>query len=204
MDSGGGRSVHYAIIGDIHSSKKDLEEVLKQIQAEAPQAILIGTGDIFECTISKKDITDRKFTSLSEVMQNPMGFSELLTFQTVRGNQEERILQITETDDPIRSKLLEMPETISINNAQIIHGHQWKWGGEPWALQEASVNHRLVFFGHSHLSALSIDGIWQHIDWNQPYDVSSGEVLVNVGAVIHDREWVLYDAEKQTVTFLKV
>ena len=35
----------------------------------------------------------------------PEGFPELLTFPSVRGNQEERILLITETDDPLREKL---------------------------------------------------------------------------------------------------
>ena len=34
----------------------------------------------------------------------PEGFPELLTFFSVSGNQEERILLITETEDPLTGK----------------------------------------------------------------------------------------------------
>ncbi len=193
----------YAIIGDVHSSKEALEKVFQAIQQNAPDATIIGTGDLFECTISKKDITDKKFTSLQEVMLNPEGFEALLTFPSVYGNQEERILLITETDDPLREEIKKLPETIDIEGAQVIHGHQWEWGGEPWSLQQANVQSRMTFFGHSHTSGLSIDGKSQKVDWNVPYDVSCEEVLVNVGAVVEACEWVLYDSVKQTVTFRK-
>lgn len=193
----------YAILGDIHSSKEDLEKVYKSIQAGAADASIIGTGDLFECTISKKDITDKKFTELAHVLLNPSGFEELLTFPSVRGNQEERIVMITQTEEILREKLVNLPETIDIEGAKVIHGHQWRWGGHPWSLQQADIEARLTFFGHSHRSALSIDGKWQKVDWSVPYDVSCGEILVNVGAVVGDCEWVLYDPEKQTVTFKK-
>lgn len=193
----------YAILGDIHSSKEDLEKVLAHIAEQSPKAIRVGTGDLFECTISKKDITDQKFTSLEDVMLIPEGFPALLTFLSVRGNQEERILMITETEDPLREKLNTLPETFEIGNAQIIHGHQWQWGGEPWALIHAEVSHSLVFYGHSHLSEMSFDGVKQPIEFGVPYTVEGKKVLVNVGAVVEGREWVLYDAEEKTVTFMK-
>ena len=60
--------MQYALLGDIHSSKEDLEKVLAHISDKAPKAILLGTGDLFECTISKKDITDQKFSRLEDVM----------------------------------------------------------------------------------------------------------------------------------------
>lgn len=193
----------YALIGDIHSSIEDLDKVLVHIQQIAPDAMLIGTGDIFECTISKKDITDQKFTQLSNVLLNPEGFESRLTFPTVKGNQEERIIQITQSDEPLREKLVNMPETITIEDAEVIHGHQWKWGGEPWALIEAEVKTSLVFYGHSHTSILTINGIQQEINWNTSFDVHGENVLVNVGAVIGEREWVFYDVTRQTVTFYK-
>lgn len=195
--------MEYALIGDIHSSKEDLQKVYKQIKEVAPHAEIIGTGDIFECIISKKDITEKKFSSLEEVLLNPDGFEALLTFSTVSGNQEERIIQITATDEPLRRKIAVFPETLSIEGAQVIHGHQWQWGGEPWSLQKAEPQHRLVFFGHSHTSQLSIDGAWQEVHWHKPQEISSGEILVNVGSVIDNREWVLYDAKKETITFMK-
>ena len=127
----------YALLGDIHSSKEDLEKVLGHIAEVAPEAKVIGTGDLYECTISKKDITDVKFTKLEQVMLNPKGFTELLNFPSVRGNQEERITYITETDEPFRKSLDSMPEVIELEKGQIIHGHQWKWGGKPWSLLQA-------------------------------------------------------------------
>ena len=201
MESG---RLKYALLGDVHSSKEDLEAVLLDITAKSAEAIRIGTGDLFECTISKKDITNNKFTNLEEVMLIPKGFSALLTFVSVRGNQEERILMITETEDPFREKINGMPEVIEVGGAQIIHGHQWKWGGDPWQLIQADVNRSPVFYGHSHESELSLNGTRITPDFGVVYDVSGEDVLVNVGAVVKDREWVLYDLEANTVTFMKV
>lgn len=193
----------YAILGDIHSAKADLEKVLADIIEKSPEAIRIGTGDLFECIISKKDITDEKFKSLEEVMLIPEGFPELLTFPSVRGNQEERILKITETADPLREKIERIPETIEVGNAEIIHGHQWKWGGEPWSLIHAEVSQSPVFYGHSHTSAMSRGGIQQVIEFGVPYSVDGENILVNVGAVVVDCEWVLYDSTENTVVFMK-
>ena len=195
--------MYYAILGDVHSSKEDLEAVLANILEIAPEAIRVGTGDLFECTISKRDIKDKKFTSMEEVMLLPEGFAELLTFFSVRGNQEERIIMITETEDALREKLSTMPETYEVGNAEIIHGHQWEWGGEPWSLIHAEASRSLVFYGHSHQSEISRNGIKESIEFGIPYDVEGQKVLVNVGAVIKDREWVLYDYLKNTVTFMR-
>lgn len=195
--------MYYALFGDIHSSKKDLEEVLAHISNVSPEAVLIGTGDVFECIISKKDITDAKFNSLEEVMLVPKDFTELLTFPSVKGNQEDRILFITEANDPLRDQLVRMPETYAIGDAEVIHGHQWQWGGNPWALIEAEVDSSLVFYGHSHRSELRVDGIQLDIEFEIPYSVGAAQVLVNVGAVVEDREWVLYDASANTVTFMR-
>lgn len=195
--------MHYALLGDIHSSKEDLEKVLADISEKAPKAVRVGTGDLFECIISKNDITNHKFTKLEDVMIIPEGFTELLTFLSVSGNQEDRILMITETDDPLREKLGTMPETLDIATAKIIHGHQWKWGGKPWVLIHADVNESPVFYGHSHTSKLSRNDVSEAIEFGIPYDVSGNKVLVNVGAVVIDREWVLYDLSENTVTFMK-
>lgn len=195
--------MHYALLGDIHSSKDDLEKVLADISEKSPEAIRVGTGDLFECTISKRDITDKKFTNLEDVMIIPEGFAELLTFLSVSGNQEDRILMITETEDPLREKLATMPEMFEIAQAQIIHGHQWEWGGEPWSLIQAEVSGTPVFYGHSHTSSWSINGVNQQLEFGIPYDVNGENVLVNVGAVIGDCEWVLYDLTNNTATFMK-
>ncbi|WP_339250063.1 metallophosphoesterase family protein [Sporosarcina sp. FSL W8-0480] len=195
--------MQYAIIGDIHSSKVDLEKVLNHINKQASDAVLIGTGDLFECTISKRYITEHKYSSLSEVMLIPDGFVELLTFPSVAGNQEERILLITETDDALLQKLSEMPEKIELEEAEVIHGHQWTWGGEPWALLKAETVRPLTFYGHSHKSGLTQSGKEEDVQFEHPYKIGEGQTLVNVGAVVNDREWVLYDSTHNTVTFMK-
>lgn len=197
--------MQYAILGDVHSSKVDLEDVLSDIRERAPEAVLISTGDLFECTISKRFVNERTYSSLEEVMILPKGFVELLTFPSVKGNQEERILFITETDDPLLGMLSAMPERIELGEAEVIHGHQWKWGGEPWSLLEAEVTKNLTFYGHSHRSGLLRNSIEEEaILFNQPYDVKDGQTLVNVGAVVFDKEWVLYDDMQDTVIFMKV
>ncbi len=52
--------MHYWVIF-IHQ-KMTLKKCLIDIEEVAKEATLIGTGDLYECTISKKDITDVKFT----------------------------------------------------------------------------------------------------------------------------------------------
>lgn len=196
--------MQYAIIGDVHSSKKDLADVLTHINERAPEAVLIGTGDLFECIISKRNVNERMYDSLEEVMLLPEGFVELLTFPSVKGNQEERILLITETDDPLYGILSAMPEKVALGEAELIHGHQWQWGGEPWALVNADVSKSLTFYGHSHRSGLLRNGRDEGaVLFDHPYDVKGGQTLVNVGAVVSDKEWVLYDVMLDTVTFCK-
>ena len=196
-------NLYYALLGDIHSSKEDLEKVLADIVLKSPEATIVGTGDLYECIISKRDITEKKFTKLQDVMIIPEGFTELLPFLSVRGNQEERIVLITETENPLREQLATMPETLDIHGAKITHGHQWKWSGEPRLPIFKEADKSLVFYGHSHASGLMHNGIHQQIKFDVPYDVSGESILVNVGAVKDDREWLLYDFLKSTVTFMK-
>ncbi len=196
--------MQYAMIGDIHSSKKDLVKVIEHIACQAPEAELIGTGDLYECTVSKRDIGKRKYHKLEEVMLLPEGFAELVTFPSVIGNQEERILLLTETsEEHFKTTIAALPEKMQVGEAEVIHGHQWEWGGNPWRLLEVHTNHPVVFYGHSHNSILTIDGVQQSIEFGIPYSLAGDVVLVNVGAVVGNREWALYDSERNIVTFMK-
>ncbi|MHA6259680.1 metallophosphoesterase family protein [Sporosarcina sp. CAU 1771] len=196
--------MQYALFGDIHSAKEDLEKVLAHINEKSPTAVHIGTGDLFECTISKKKITDYKYEKLQDVMIIPEGFLEMLDFSSIRGNQEERIVSITRSNDALRSQIAMLPEILKIGNAKVIHGHQWKWEGTPWSLIDTGVeDDPLIFYGHSHRSELRINTIQQDIEFGVPYLLEDGQAYVNVGAVISDREWVLYDSLANTVTFMK-
>lgn len=44
----------YALLGDLHSNIEDTKAVLTHIQQTAKEAKIIGLGDLYECTISKK------------------------------------------------------------------------------------------------------------------------------------------------------
>lgn len=193
--------MRYAIVGDIHSSTKDLEAVLKQVAEIAPDAKLVGTGDLFECTISKRNITDFKYEKMEDVMQLPEGFRDLLTFPSIRGNQEERIVFITKTDDPLRAELEKLPETMQIGEAFVIHGHQWHYGDNPW--QKLSPDWKLVFFGHTHRSEIFRNGQPECIRFGEEYEIGRERTIVNVGSVIENREWVLYDEDNAVIRFMK-
>lgn len=197
--------MRYALLGDIHSSVEDLRDVLNDIQKKAPDAQLIGTGDLFECTISKKRAPFERFGKLEDVMLFSEELTDMLTFQSVRGNQEERIAQITQSDEPLLQRIRTMEERIGIEyKAEVIHGHQWEWGGDPWMPVFPETGPDLVFYGHSHDSGLSIDSQVEEVGFGVPYDVTKGRTFVNVGAVVGDRAWVLYDSDAGTVIFMKV
>ncbi|MGM9920496.1 MAG: metallophosphoesterase family protein [Bhargavaea sp.] len=197
--------MRYALLGDIHSSVEDLKDVLNDIQKYAPDAELIGTGDLFECIISKKRAPFERFSRLEDVMLFSDELIGMLTFPSVRGNQEERIAQITESDEPLLQRIRMMEERIGIGKtAIVIHGHQWEWGGDPWMPVFPETGPDLIFYGHSHDSGLSINNQVEEIGFGVPYDVTKGRTFVNVGAVVGDRNWLLYDSTAGTVIFKKV
>ncbi|ARF15526.1 metallophosphoesterase family protein [Sporosarcina ureae] len=195
--------MQYALLGDIHSSREDLQAVLAQIADEAPKATLIGTGDLYECTVSKKDLRGQIYPTVEEVIKHPNGIDELFTFPSIYGNQEERILLLTKQEEPIRDFLNDLPETLKIENAFIIHGHQWPHNeAEAWLAEQLPESH-LVFHGHTHRSTFTSNGQSVSISWREEMSVRNSRTVVNVGAVVGSREWVLYDSEKQTVRFMK-
>lgn len=194
----------YALVGDIHSAEEELTDVLQHIKEKAPNAQIVGTGDIFECTISKKKLPLKKLKRFEDVFLTSSSFEQMIDFPTVYGNQEERILLTSTGGGELRQWMEELPETIELNKeAGIIHSHQWTWGGTPWGLQKASPVARLTFFGHSHTSQAFLDGSLQEIIFERTMSVEEGEWLINVGSVVDHREWVLYDEAEQTITFMK-
>ncbi|GKV67991.1 hypothetical protein NCCP2716_04890 [Sporosarcina sp. NCCP-2716] len=191
----------YALISDIHSSLGDLEKVLAQIGNFAPEAEITGLGDLFECTISKKRLDGTKYPELSDVMLKPPGFEELLTFPSIRGNQEERIVLVSGSDEPLLERIAVMPERMTIDGALLIHGHQWPYNGQPPADITGGVP--LLFHGHTHRSAWSLGGVNQPVEFSRPIRLPETPAVVNAGSVIDHREWLLYDADSRTITFMK-
>lgn len=193
----------YALLGDLHSSKDDTKAVLQHITEVAPQAALVGLGDIFECIISKKRITER-FERINDIILRPKSFEELITFPTVKGNQEERIETIMTGSDPLLDSISQYPEVIDLPGAKVIHGHQWEWSGDPWLPTIPVELKELVFFGHSHRSAYYMDGKWNNPQFGRLYNFMGDKAGINVGSVVLNREWVLYNPEERSVIFQKV
>ncbi|WP_158232541.1 metallophosphoesterase [Sporosarcina sp. P13] len=196
--------MQYALLGDIHSSLDDLTAVLEQISSEAPGAVLIGTGDLYECTVSKKKLHGQVYACVGDVIKHPFDFDAVLTFPSVYGNQEERILLITEQSEPLRDMLQKLPETVHAGEAIVIHGHQWKPEERAIWLDKHLPEATIVFHGHTHRSSYTQDGKNIAIPKDGIVTLSGQSHVINVGAVVESKEWVLFDTEKRTVRFMQV
>ncbi len=189
----------YAIIGDLHSAIDETKAVLKDIKKLRLEQQTIGLGDLFECKIGKRKLallTEK--LPLEEAAIYKKKFEKLLTFPTVIGNQEERIALVTGDE-----RFLNYPSTIQLENATIIHGHQFDYT-EDFELITPLFNSKILFFGHSHRSALYINGKRTPIEFDKPYSLEQyGQVIVNVGSVVNNLEWCIYDSDTLTVTFKK-
>ena len=190
--------MQYALLGDLHSDFKNTKAVLKQIEKVAPKAQIIGLGDLYECLIGKRKAAMlTQHVPLEEAVLIKKKFTKLLTFPSVIGNQEERIAMITG-----RKEFLHYEEKIIIENATIMHGHQFEID-EHFHITFPPYETPLLFFGHSHRAAIYIDGVRTKIEYNQPIYVGDGQYEINVGAVVESRDWCLYDSEQMTVTFFR-
>lgn len=190
-----------AFISDIHSSIDELKLVLKQIKALAPDSKIAGVGDLFECTISKKKLDGTTYPLLSEVMLNPVGFEQLLDFPSIRGNQEERILLISESTEPLLQRISQLPERMRVSDALLIHGHQWPYNELP--PDHITEGESLVVHGHTHTSSWAVEGEVKEFEFSVPIKLPQETVTVNVGSVVEHREWVLYDDSERIITFMK-
>lgn len=191
-----------AFISDIHSSLNELKMVLEQIETLAPDAKVVGVGDLFECTIGKKKLDGTTYPLLSEVMLNPAGFEQLLDFPSIRGNQEERIQLISRSAEPLLQQIIQLPERMRIGDALLIHGHQWPYNELP--PERVTKGEPLVVHGHTHKSSWSVEGEKQRFQFFEPIELPNKSVTVNVGSVVDNKEWVLYDDSERTMTFMKV
>ncbi|MFJ8261348.1 metallophosphoesterase family protein [Rummeliibacillus sp. NPDC094406] len=190
--------MQYALLGDLHSSVSDTKAVLADINANAENAAIIGLGDLYECKIGKKRAKEIVGITLDEAAELSDEFTRLLQFPSVRGNQEERIMNVTGLDT-----FLTLPESLEIEGAEIIHGHQFKWSSD-WKPFLEQIEAPIVFFGHSHDAALYRKGHKKEFQYGQPIHLKKKKYGVNVGSVIENREWCLYDSDERTVTFMKV
>lgn len=190
--------MQYALLGDLHSDVKNTKAVLRHIEEIAPHAKIIGLGDLYECIIGKRKAAAlTKHVPLEEAVVMKKKFTKLLTFPSIIGNQEERIAMVTG-----RKEFLHYEEKMIIENATLMHGHQFEID-EHFHVTFPPYDTPLLFFGHSHRAAIYINGVRTKITYNQPIYVGDQKYEINVGAVVESRDWCLYDSEQMTVTFLQ-
>ncbi|MGE7092293.1 metallophosphoesterase family protein [Lysinibacillus sp. NPDC048646] len=188
----------YALLGDLHSNIEDTKAVLTHIQQTANDAEIIGLGDLYECIVSKKKAQSVTDLPLQKAAIIDNDFENLLTFPSIRGNQEERITRVTGIN-----RFIELPETMDIDGAILMHGHQFKWS-VTWQPIFPTIDKQLLFFGHSHESGLYRRNkkLAIRIHFGQPITLQEKQYGINVGSVVDHREWCLYDSEQRTVTFM--
>ncbi|WP_046180141.1 metallophosphoesterase family protein [Domibacillus tundrae] len=187
----------YALLGDLHSNVEDTKAVLDQINRYAPDAKIIGLGDLYECNIGKRKAETARDLPMKKAAHMPRGFASLLTFPSVRGNQEERIMLVTGRED-----FEHLPEKMIIDGAVIMHGHQWKWT-KGWLPVLPKTDPPLLIFGHSHVAGLYRKKKRLPMEYGEPVLLKKKRYGINAGAVWGAREWVLYDSAARTVTFMK-
>lgn len=187
----------YALLGDLHSHTKRTKKVLQHIKETAPDATIIGLGDLFECTVGKKKAQMLRDLPVKEAALVTEKFLKLLTFPSIIGNQEERIALVTGD-----KHFLQYEQQIVIEGATLMHGHQFDWSDtfEPTFPPQQTP---LLFFGHSHRAAIYVDGQRTAVPYDIPLQLNNKPYQVNVGAVVEMKEWCLYDSDSMTVTFLK-
>lgn len=191
-------TIIYALLGDLHSNIEDTKAVLKHIQQTAKDATTIGLGDLYECTVNKKKVNNFSNLPLHKAAIIEEAFENLLTFPSIRGNQEERITCVTGID-----RFAALPETIEIDGATLMHGHQFQWNTY-WQPTFPAFQKQLLFFGHSHESGLyhKQKKLPIHVEFGKPITLMDKQYGVNVGSVVTHREWCLYDSTNHTVTFM--
>lgn len=192
----------YALLGDLHSNFEDTKAVLLQIQQTAPDALIIGLGDLYECKIGKKKAPTLSDIPLKKAAIVDTHFEELLTFPSIRGNQEERITMVTGI-----KRFVDLPERMLIEGATLIHGHQiiWDKHWEPINSASLDIETPLLFFGHSHRSGLFHKNkkIQAPIQFGEELQLVKKKYWINVGSVVDNKEWCLYDSVTRSITFMK-
>ena len=187
----------YAFLSDLHSHYKNTKKVLNHIQQVAPNAEIIGLGDLFECKIGKKKAKMVRHAKLKDAAIIDDKFMSLLTFPSIIGNQEERIALVTGDN-----RFLQYKNALVIEHATLIHGHQIEWD-KTFNPTFPNIQTPLLFFGHSHEAAIYKDGLRQSVPYDIPLAVGKNQYQINVGPVVDNKEWCLYDSEEMTVTFMQ-
>ncbi|WP_215115517.1 metallophosphoesterase [Exiguobacterium sp. s80] len=194
--------MQYALIADLHSSFSDTRAVLQDIRKRAPQATIFSLGDVYECHIGKKRARRHIFESISDVVTLDFDYVALLDFETLLGNQEERIFSIVPTGvSGLLDRLRSVPRTKQVgHDVLFLHGDQFEWS---YTLipNTSQFEQRLLFFGHSHQRGLFRDGRRLSTQLDVPISIKQERYAVNVGPVLVEREWLLYDTQEESIVY---
>lgn len=210
----GADTMKYAILSDIHGNRNHLKQVLKAMKAHDIDHIFC-LGDIWECKIGKSQMKGFSFAFADQIVDfDPKLVKKLHRVSCLIGNQEERIrllLPKEETDEDLRF-FLTLPPSIELKSARLEHGHHFI-NNKNWAPYPNRVDKHLLFFGHSHQSAL-YQLQWQNKQWlpkqidiqfGVPYELDLVRYWgINVGAIVsREPEWLLYEEAVNRVTFFR-
>lgn len=187
----------YALLSDLHSNTADTLAVLEHINSLNEPVEILALGDLFECKISKKKAQKQRNLRLQDALLYTSDFIHTLHFPSIIGNQELRIMKVT--GKPLFNHL---SEQMQIEGATLIHGHQFEWIDD-YTPKHKKYKNPLVFFGHSHHSALFRKGNPIEFTFSMPIQLVKKRYSINVGSVLFHREWCLYDSVQRTVTFMK-
>lgn len=195
--------MQYALITDLHSSLPDTRAVLKDIQTTAPNAVVFSLGDVHECHIGKKRAKRYVFEEIEHVVTLDPDFLKLVFFETLLGNQEERLFSLIPVGvSRVLDQLRLCDRTKQLASARFIHGDQLKWSYD-LTPDTSDYPDRLLFFGHSHVRGLFKDGKRLVVHPGIPISIKRGRYAINVGPVLVEREWLLYDTTAETITFYR-
>ncbi|QDQ15002.1 metallophosphoesterase family protein [Streptomyces spectabilis] len=213
--------MRYAVVTDIHGDTSALRAVLARVRDQGLRRI-ICLGDVFECHISKHDVTHHTFTDIGEVFDQEPELAALLDGALVlRGNQEERIgALVPDQALPAWARpVLDAPLTFVTDFATYCHGHALPPWHEPepglWCPLDAEFGGRALFYGHHHRSALhrlpdtgrdgeGVVSVPPRFGAAVPL-APDARYLVNVGPVRGPRPaWAVVDETEATVTHYRI
>jgi predicted phosphodiesterase len=212
--------MRHALIADIHSHTENLTRVMRHIETETPDEIII-LGDCLDSLISKSDApAAADATTVEDVFPYDNALLDLVyPHKKVFGNQELRIRALLPDDHPddrVRS-ILHAPETISLPGAAVIHGHQFDWINYndmtwfPYITIKDLHKEKIIFYGHNHQNAMFRLKLEGDSLFYTSEAITSGALiklndkrryLINVGDVRRKTpSWLLYDSFAQTVQY---
>ncbi len=90
------------------------QAVLDDVRRETEHILCLG--DLYECHIGKKRRHER-FHHVEDVVTYNPHYEALLTFPSVRGNQEERIDEVLLIDHPLKTRISLLPEQTTLEEA---------------------------------------------------------------------------------------